>query len=167
MPKYKKTEKLTPMQLRYAHNLVFGEGKITGAEAARQAGYSEKIARQVSYQLQNPNQYPKVVTYIKELREEQQRKNETNLGVHMRDLKELRDGAKDSGHWSAAVNAEKIRGQAAGLHEKTTTVLHGTIDGMSRKEVEERLKEIVDFHSPLIDHITVEDVTSKKELVKK
>ena len=37
---------------------------------------------------------------------------------------------------------------------------------MSRKEVEERLKEIVDFHSPLIDHITVEDVTSKKSLKK-
>jgi phage terminase small subunit len=166
MPRYKKTEKLTPMQLRYSHNLVFGEGKITGAEAARQAGYSEKVARQVSYQLQNPSMYPKVVSYIKELREDQQKKNETNLSTHMRDLKDLRDGAKDSGHWSAAVNAEKIRGQAAGLHEKVSTVLHGTIDAMSRKEVEERLKQIVEFHSPLIDHITVEDITSNKPLKK-
>ena len=166
MPRYKKTEKLTPMQLRYSHNLVFGEGKVTGAEAARQAGYSEKVARQVSYQLQNPSMYPKVVSYIKELREDQQKKNETNLSTHMRDLKDLRDGAKDSGHWSAAVNAEKIRGQAAGLHEKVSTVLHGTIDAMSRKEVEERLKQIVEFHSPLIDHITVEDITSNKPLKK-
>ena len=154
------------MQLRYSHNLVFGEGKVTGAEAARQAGYSEKVARQVSYQLQNPSMYPKVVSYIKELREDQQKKNETNLSTHMRDLKDLRDGAKDSGHWSAAVNAEKIRGQAAGLHEKVSTVLHGTIDAMSRKEVEERLKQIVEFHSPLIDHITVEDITSNKPLKK-
>jgi len=166
MPKYKKTEKLTPMQLRYSHNLVFGEGKITGAEAARQAGYSEKIARQVSYQLQNPIMYPKVVSYIKELREDQQKKNETSLSTHMRDLKELREGAKDSGHWSAAINAEKIRGQAAGLHEKISTVLHGTIDSMSRKEVEARLKEIVNFHAPLIDHITIDDVKSNKPLKK-
>jgi phage terminase small subunit len=162
MPKYKKTEKLTPMQLKFCHHLVFGEGKITGASAARKAGYSENVCRQVAYQLQTPSRYPKVSSYIKELREDQQKINGVTLETHVRDLKELREEAREKGHLSAAVNAEKIRGQAVGLHDRVATVLHGTIDSMSREQVEERLKEIVDFHSPILDHITLDDVKSSK-----
>ncbi len=51
-------------------------------------------------------------------------------------------GAEDAGNWAAAVAAEKSRGQAAGLYIDRKEILTGSIDQLSKAEVEEKLREI-------------------------
>ena len=50
--------------------------------------------------------------------------------------------AEDAGNWNAAVAAEKSRGQAAGLYIDRKEILTGSIDQLTKSEVEEKLKEI-------------------------
>ncbi len=54
----------------------------------------------------------------------------------------LSRGAEDAGNWAAAVAAEKSRGQAAGLYIDRKEILTGSIDQLSKAEVEEKLREI-------------------------
>jgi phage terminase small subunit len=49
---------------------------------------------------------------------------------------------EDAGNWAAAVAAEKSRGQAAGLYIDRKEILTGSIDQLSKAEVEEKLREI-------------------------
>ena len=44
--------------------------------------------------------------------------------------------------FSAAVNAERLRGQAAGLYIDRKEIRTGTIDSMSREDVLKQLKEL-------------------------
>jgi len=44
--------------------------------------------------------------------------------------------------FSAAVNAERLRGQAAGLYVERKEIRTGSIDSMSRDEVLKQLKEM-------------------------
>ena len=57
------------MQMKFAHLLVSNEGRMTGYECAKEAGYSEDRARVTASELQSPKNYPLVVKYIGELRE--------------------------------------------------------------------------------------------------
>ena len=63
-------------------------------------------------------------------------------------------GAESASNWNAAVAAEKARGQAAGLYIDRKEILTGSIDQLSKAEVEEKLKEIEKQFS-----INAEDVT--------
>jgi hypothetical protein len=47
-----------------------------------------------------------------------------------------------NGAYSAAVNAERLRGQAAGLYVSKSEVRIGSIDQMSKAEVEKALAEL-------------------------
>ncbi len=64
----------TDQQMKFAHELVTNEGRITATEAAVRAGYAKESARKRAHELQNPKYYPLVVKYIGELREEYQKK---------------------------------------------------------------------------------------------
>jgi hypothetical protein len=66
--------------------------------------------------LQNPRTYPLVVQYIGQLRSEYQKKYDVTFERHISELAKLRDNARESKAWSAAVNAEVARGKAAGLY---------------------------------------------------
>ena len=44
--------------------------------------------------------------------------------------------------WSAAVMAERLRGQAAGLYVSNSEIRHGSIDSMSKVEVEKALADL-------------------------
>ena len=78
-------KRLTEMQKRFAELLVFGgpDGPLTKAEAAKQAGYSEKRCRQEGSELTNPRLNPLVVKYIGELRQEIQEKYGVNFERHI------------------------------------------------------------------------------------
>ena len=108
-------KRLTEMQKRFAELLVFGgpDGPLTKAEAAKQAGYSEKRCRQEGSELTNPRLNPLVVKYIGELKEERLKKYEVNYASHVAELGRIKDAALKKGAWSAAVNAETNRGKAA------------------------------------------------------
>ena len=107
-------KRLTEMQKRFAEYLVFNEGRTTGADAAIAAGYSEKRARVEASELQNPRLSPLVVQYIGALREEKLKKYEVNYEKHVEELGKISEAALAKGAFSAATNAEKNRGMAAG-----------------------------------------------------
>ena len=61
----------------------------------------------------------------------------------MRDLQMIRDKALEAGAYAAAVQAEYRRGQALGtIYVDRKEIRHGTIDSMSKEEVERKLNEL-------------------------
>ena len=141
------------MQQRFAEFLVFGgpEGPMTQTEAALAAGYSPKRARQEGSELCNPRLSPLVVKYIGELKEERLRKHEVTYEGHVAELARLREAALKKGSFSSAVNAEANRGKAAGLYIDRKIVKTGKLEDMSEKELEAKMKQILDDYSQIID----------------
>jgi LPS O-antigen subunit length determinant protein (WzzB/FepE family) len=91
---------------------------------------------------------------IDRLRKEWQEKYKVSYSRHIKRLDDLSRGAESASNWNAAVAAEKARGQAAGLYIDRKEILTGSIDQLSKAEVEEKLKEIEKQFS-----INAEDVT--------
>lgn len=147
---------ITPKQINFVRELVDNDGMISAAEAARRAGYSEKAAKNIACNLQNPRLFPHVVKAIEEAREEQRKIYEVNRERHYRDLATIRNRALQENNFSAAVQAEKARGQAAGLYIERKEVRHGSIDAMSRDEVEEKIKQILGENGKLIEMVPQE-----------
>ena len=86
-------KRLTEMQQKFAHLLVTNEGRMTGYECAKEAGYSEDRSRQTASELQNPKKYPLVVQYIGEIREENNKKYQVDYGRHIAELGKIRQRA--------------------------------------------------------------------------
>ena len=129
-----RTEKgITPKQEEFARIYVCED--ISQTEAAIRAGYSVRSAHAIASQLLNGERYPQVVARIRELKQELAKKYEVTFENHVQKLAELRDTAIDNNNFSAAVSAEKYRGQAAGLYIDRKEILHGKIDQMSREQV--------------------------------
>ena len=147
------------MQMKFAHLLVTNEGRMTGYECAKEAGYSEDRARVTASELQSPRVYPLVVKYIGEIREEYQKKYAVTFERHISELGKIRQDALAKGAWSAAVNAEVARGKAAGLYVEQKIIRTGKLDDLSADELEARMKEIIDQYSPILEgKVEVADV---------
>ena len=151
-------KELTPKQMKFAELLVTNEGRMTATEAARQAGYTEERARFTASELRNPNLYPLVVKYIGELRQELQRKYEVTFENHIAELAKLRDEARAKGAWSAAGNMEIARGKAAGLYVEQKIIKHGRLEDMTEKELELKMKQIIDDHKGLLIEADFEEI---------
>ena len=84
-----------------------------------------------------------VVDHIKELREARERKYGVTLLGQLKRFADLSKGAEETGQFSAAVNAEKIRSSLGGLaiDRRETNVTH-QLDKLSREEIIARLSEI-------------------------
>jgi LPS O-antigen subunit length determinant protein (WzzB/FepE family) len=134
--------KLTTKQHKFAVLLVTKGDRMSAKECAIEAGFSEKSAQQAAANLTNPKMFPLVVEEIERLRREWEQKYKVTYGKHIRRLDDLSRGAEEAGNWAAAVAAEKSRGQAAGLYIDRKEILTGSIDQLSKAEVEEKLKEI-------------------------
>ena len=151
--------KLTTKQHKFAVLLVTKGDRMSAKECAIEAGFSEKSAQQAAANLTNPKMFPLVVSEIERLRREWEQKYKVTYGRHIRRLDDLSRGAEEAGNWAAAVAAEKSRGQAAGLYIDRKEILTGSIDQLSKVEVEEKLKEIekqFSINTDVID-ITPED----------
>ena len=151
--------KLTTKQHKFAVLLVTKGDRMSAKECAIEAGFSEKSAQQAAANLTNPKMFPLVVSEIERLRREWEQKYKVTYGRHIRRLDDLSRGAEEAGNWAAAVAAEKSRGQAAGLYIDRKEILTGSIDQLSKSEVEEKLKEIekqFSINTDVID-ITPED----------
>ena len=144
-------KRLTEMQKRFAEYLVFNEGRTTGREAAVAAGYSEKRARQEASELQNPRLSPLVVQYIGGLREEKLKKYEVTYDKHVAELGKIREEALKKGAFSAATNAEKNRGMAAGLYIDRKVIKTGKLEELSEEELELKMKKILDDYAPILN----------------
>ena len=149
-------KRLTEMQKRFAEYLVFNEGRTTGREAAVAAGYSEKRARQEASELQNPRLSPLVVQYIGGLREEKLKKYEVTYDKHVAELGKIREEALKKGAFSAATNAEKNRGMAAGLYIDRKIIKTGKLEELSEEELELKMKKILEDYAPILNAKVVE-----------
>ena len=143
-------KRLTDMQIKFAELLVFNEGRKTPTECAIEAGYEKESAHVRSSELRNPKRYPLVVKYIGELREEIQKKYEVTFERHITELAKLREESRAKGAWSAAINAEVARGKAAGLYVEQKIIKHGKLEDMSEKELEAKMKQLIEDHKGLI-----------------
>lgn len=143
-------KRLTEMQQKFAELLVFNEGRKTPTECAIEAGYDKDSAHVRASELRNPNKYPGVVKYTGELREELQKKYEITFEKHVAELAKLRDSSRDKGAWSAAINAEVARGKAAGLYVEQKIIRTGKLEDMTEKELELKMKQLIEDHKGLI-----------------
>ena len=160
-------KRLTEMQKRFAEYLVFNEGRTTGADAAIAAGYSEKRARVEASELQNPRLSPLVVQYIGALREEKLKKYEVTYDKHVAELGKIREAALNKGAFSAATNAEKNRGMAAGLYIDRKIIKTGKLEEMSEEQLEAKMKKILEDYAPILNAKQIEgealEVTESSE----
>lgn len=154
------SKRLTEMQIKFAHELVTNEGRITGTEAAVAAGYSKDTATNAAYKLQNPKLYPLVVQYIGELRAENQQKYNVTFETHIVELGKIKNEALKNKAWSAAVNAEVARGKVAGLYIEQKIIRTGKLDDLSEEELDKRIAEVLDQYSPILEGVEVSDLKS-------
>jgi len=151
-------KRLTDQQKRFSELYVYNEGRMTPYECAKEAGYAEDSARVRASELRNPKRFPLVVKYIGELREEVQNKYEVTFEKHIKELARLREEALKKGSFSSAVNAEVSRGKAAGLYIEQKIIKTGKLEDMTEQELEQRMKEIVDQYSPILDAKPIEQL---------
>jgi len=138
-----KPKVLSPQEWKFVEEFVAGDGHVTLKEAAIRAGYGESWARNRARELTDPDVNPHMVAAIQERRRELGEKYATTFERHMRDLQIIRDQALTAGAYGAAVQAEYRRGQALGtIYIDRKEIRHGTIDSMSKEEVQRKLEEI-------------------------
>ena len=133
---------LTERQRIFVEIYTANEGRLTPTECARQSGYKQERANVTASELLNVKKSPKVATAISKRRDEIAKTHKVEMNKHVQELARLRDKALGEKSYSAAVNAERLRGQAAGLYIDRKEIRTGSIDSMSREEVLSKLKEI-------------------------
>lgn len=139
----KQYKALNPKQWKFVQEYVAGDGRVTLKDAAIRAGYNPKSASVMAWKLTNPDEYPEVVSAIQSYRAELASKYNTSYERHMKDLQTIRDKALEAGAFAAAVQAEYRRGQALGtIYVERKEIRHGTIDSMSKEEVQRKLDEL-------------------------
>ena len=146
-------KRLTEMKKGFAELLVFGgpDGPLTKAEAAKLAGYSPNRCRQEGSELTNPRLNPLVAKYLGELREERLKKHEVTYASHVAELNRIKEMALKKGSFSSAVNAETNRGKAAGLYIDRKIIKTGKIEDLSEKELEQKMQQILEDYSQIIN----------------
>lgn len=162
-----KPKVLTPQEWKFVEEFVAGDGHVTLKEAALRAGYSEIWAKNRARELTDPEVCPHIVAAIQERRRELGEKYATTFERHMRDLQIIRDQALQAGAYGAAVQAEYRRGQALGtIYIDRKEIRHGTIDSMSKEEVQRKLEEIKRLYGgaagPVID-VTPKQIEEEPE----
>jgi hypothetical protein len=108
---------------------------------------------------------PHVCRAIRIYRGELDRKYAVNYGRHIKDLQTIRDQALENGAYSAAVQAEKARGQAQGdIYVSKSEIRTGSIDQMDRAQVETALAELkAQYESITVDRAEKSPDPDKEE----
>ena len=134
---------LTENQIKFANLLVYEAGRKSPAECAFESGYKTR-PRQAASELKNPEIYPLVAAYIKELRQEAQEKYGINYQSHLQELSKLRDEARKLKQMSPAVTAEKNRGQVGGLYIDRQVNINANVDlsKLSPEELQDKLDQM-------------------------
>ena len=133
---------LTDKQRVFVEIYTDNEGRMTPTACARQAGYNVDRAHVTASELLNTKKFPRVVAAVMKRREEIADTHRVQMGKHVQELARLRERALGEKSYSAAVNAERLRGQAAGLYIERREIRTGSIDDMSRDDVLKQLKEL-------------------------
>ena len=143
--------RLTRRQQKFVKLLVSSDGMMTNREAAVQAGFPPGSAHTRAWELMSESVCPHVVAEIKRYRDELDEQYGVTYKRHVRDMQKIRDLALASGAFSASVMAEKSRGLVAGLYVSKSEIRTGSIDAMSREDVERELERIREGFATVID----------------
>ena len=153
---------LTPKQRKFVDILVANWGEITKAEACKRAGYeakNDKNFSDIGSRLTLRRHNPHVVKYLDQELEKAKAKFEKDKLRRYRRLERFADSAAENKQYSAAVNAEYRSGQLAGLYIDKKEVRVSGLEGMSRAELEKKLKEL----SNKIDGFNAKTIEVKPE----
>ena len=148
---------LSPRQQAFVEIFCKENGRLTPTECARQAGYKEHSATAAASNLRNPKYYPKVVEAIENLQREYAEATKIDVVKHSRELARLRDKAVENGQLGPAVVAEFRRGQLGGFYVDRKEVVTASVDNMTRKELESKLKEIRDNNIVNAEYEVIEE----------
>lgn len=139
----KGAELLTPKQRMFAEYYVSRYPNVTKKEAAKHAGYAEKICEKTGSLLTNPDKYPHVVAYIEKLRDSAAKHYRDHLR-HLKRLDDLATQAEQKGQLAAAINAEFRLGQSVGLYVDKKEIKVQDLSAMSKEELIKTIEELKD-----------------------
>ena len=153
---------LTRRQQKFVMEIVSNDGLITAREAAIRAGYPVSSAHARAHELMNPNLCPHTAREIQRYRDELDERYEVGYKRHIRDLQVLRDKCVENNAWSAAVQAERLRGMAqGGIYVNKSEVRTGAIDAMSVEDVERELERIRQGYEKSVINITPTEISEQ------
>tara|TARA_R100000458_G_C8265375_1_gene240467 strand:+ start:218 stop:814 length:597 start_codon:yes stop_codon:yes gene_type:complete len=154
-----KKKKLTKRQEAFVDLMVYQDYKQT--KCAHLAGYENPGV--AATRLLNHKEYTHVQEKIRSLKAIQRRKNEITFEGIASKLADIRDVALADGSYGPAVTAEIARAKLAGLMiDKKELKIH-KIDSMSRDQLENRLKELVQEHQIVLGQ--AEEVIEKEDVI--
>ena len=156
-------KKITKKQRAFIDLYVFED--LGQGECAFRAGYKNPDI--IAHRLLNDPQYEHVQNKVQQLQDRQRQKYEITFEKVAEDLKKIRDAALEEGSFGAAVTAELGRAKLAGLMVDRKEVKFGKIDQMDRKEVEARLRNLMEQHklAPMVKDVIPEDVTPEEAAI--
>ena len=141
-----RTEKdLTLKQRKFIDILVANWGEITKGEALKRAGYecsSGKNFSDIASRLTSRKTSPHVAKYLDQQLEKASAKYEKDKLRRYKRLEKYADAAYSEKQYASAINAEFRSGQLAGLYVDKREVKVSGLEGMSRGELEKKLKEL-------------------------
>ena len=138
---------LTLKQKNFIQIYVKNWGNITKADAAKQAGFeckNEKDYSTIASRLTNRKLNPHVVKYMDKIYKEECAKYEGDNLRRYKRLERIALSAEADKQYAAAINAEYRSGQLAGQYVDRKEVKVTGLEGMSREELENKLKELSD-----------------------
>jgi len=158
---------LKAIEAKFVEIFTTAAGMMTPTEAAIEAGYKPTTAKSMGSVLTDPDKKPHVVAAIQRRQAELAFKHGTTFERHMKDLQYIRDKAIEAGAWAAAVQAEYRRGQALGtIYIDRKEIRHGTIDSMSKEEVQRKLEALRKMYQSSASIVDVEDAQITQSIEK-
>ena len=149
MAQIKKIERsdkdLTPKHRLFVDILVANRGEITYAEACKQAKYECKNPTDysaIASRLLNRRLNPHIAKYLDKKYEEEVNKFSKDKLKRFRRLDKLSKEAEKNKQFNVSVQAEYRSGQLAGMYVDKREVTVSGLEGMSRDELENKLKEL-------------------------
>ena len=144
--KIERAEKdLTPKQRMFVDSLVANWGEMTYAEAFKQAKYECKNPTDysaIASRLLNRRLNPHIAKYLDKKYEEEVNKFSKDKLKRFRRLDKLSKEAEKNKQFNVSVQAEYRSGQLAGMYVDKREVTVSGLEGMSRDELENKLKEL-------------------------
>ena len=131
---------LTEQQRRFCEYLIFNEGRTTHQDAAVQAGYAPKHARQEAYRLM---QNPKIQNYLARRSAEVNRSFAVTKHNYVRRQQVLSQKLVDDGKIDKALGFETLIGKATGQFSETNYNVNISATDLKEREAEiKRLREL-------------------------
>ena len=160
---------LTPKQKMFVEIMVQDHGQITQGEALKRAGYvckNENDYGVIASRLLSRKHNPHVAKYFDQRFEKELKKYESDNLRRYKRFERIANKAETDKQYAAAINAEFRSGQLAGAFIDRKEVRVTGLEGMSREELENKLKELsekIDGHNAKTIEVESEDAALIKK----